>query len=167
MSTIKANNIFDSAGGNTAKVNGVTPLGSENIASQAQAEAGTSNTTVMTPLRADQHVNARFSITDTAPVYACRCWANMDLSSGTPVLRASGNVSSLTDVATGVVRVNFATAMVDANYAAITMCGTGAQNSGVRFNQALNRLTTSVDVNMTSDARAGADGAEFHVAIFR
>jgi hypothetical protein len=142
MSTIKANYLLDASGGNTAQVNGITPTSSDGVLSL-------------------------FNATGSAPVFACRAWANIDVSTGSPVLRAGGNVSSLTDVATGTVRVNFVTALEDANYAAITMCGLGTSNSGVRFNQSLNFLTTSVDVNMTSDARAGADGPQFHVAVFR
>jgi len=53
MSTIKANAILDSAGGNTATINGITPA----LASQAEAEAGTDNTKLMTPLRARQNVD--------------------------------------------------------------------------------------------------------------
>ena len=55
MSTIKANTIIDAAGGNTATINGITPA----LASQAQAEAGTDNTTQMTPLRTSQAVTAQ------------------------------------------------------------------------------------------------------------
>ncbi len=51
MSTLKANYILDAAGGNTAQINGITPA----IASQAQAEAGVDNTTLMTPLRVNQN----------------------------------------------------------------------------------------------------------------
>lgn len=51
MSTIRANAVLDSAGGNTATINGKTPLGTSDFASLAQAQAGTDNTTVMTPLR--------------------------------------------------------------------------------------------------------------------
>jgi hypothetical protein len=47
MSTVRANAFLDSAGGNTATINGVTPA----LSSQAQAIAGTDNTTQMTPLR--------------------------------------------------------------------------------------------------------------------
>lgn len=47
MSTLRTNAILDSAGGNTATINGITPA----LSSQAQAEAGTDNTTQMTPLR--------------------------------------------------------------------------------------------------------------------
>jgi hypothetical protein len=52
MSTVKANAFVDGAGGNTATVNGVTVA----LSSQAQAEAGTDNTTQMTPLRVAQAI---------------------------------------------------------------------------------------------------------------
>lgn len=50
MSTMKVNAILDAAGGNTATVNGITPA----LASQAEAQAGTDNTKLMTPLRVKQ-----------------------------------------------------------------------------------------------------------------
>lgn len=46
-STVRANTFLDGAGGNTATINGITPA----LASQAEAEAGTDNTKLMTPLR--------------------------------------------------------------------------------------------------------------------
>lgn len=55
MSTIRANNFLDAAGGNTAMINGVTPA----LATQAEAEAGTDNTKIMTPLRVDQAIAAQ------------------------------------------------------------------------------------------------------------
>ena len=55
MSTIKANAIIDAAGGNTATINGITPA----FSSQAQATAGTDNTTQMTPLRTSQAITAQ------------------------------------------------------------------------------------------------------------
>lgn len=61
MSTIRANNFLDAAGGNTAMINGVTP----ELATQAEAEAGTNNTKIMTPLRARQAV---------APATAALAW---------------------------------------------------------------------------------------------
>lgn len=54
MSTLRANIITDAAGGNTTIINGITPA----LASQAQAEAGTDNTTLMTPLRVAQAIPA-------------------------------------------------------------------------------------------------------------
>ncbi len=51
----------------------------------------------------------------TAPVYAARAWVNFD-GTGTVAIRASGNVSSITDNGTGDYTVNFTTAMPDTNY---------------------------------------------------
>ena len=55
------------------------------------------------------------TISGTAPLYMCRAWVNFN-GTGTPAIRASGNVSSITDNGTGDYTVNFTTAMVDANY---------------------------------------------------
>jgi hypothetical protein len=50
---------------------------------------------------------------------------------GTVAIRASGNVSSITDNGTGVYTVNFTTAMPDANYGAFALCQESAAGSGV------------------------------------
>jgi hypothetical protein len=55
-----------------------------------------------------------------ATAYGCRAWVNFN-GTGTPAIRASGNVSSITDNGTGDYTVNFTTAMPDANYAAVGM----------------------------------------------
>ena len=47
--------------------------------------------------------------------YSCRAWVNFN-GTGTVAIRASGNVSSITDNGTGDYTVNFTTAFVDANY---------------------------------------------------
>jgi hypothetical protein len=51
-----------------------------------------------------------------ATAYGCRAWVNFN-GTGTVAIRASGNVSSITDNGTGAYTVNFATAMPDASYA--------------------------------------------------
>jgi FtsP/CotA-like multicopper oxidase with cupredoxin domain len=51
----------------------------------------------------------------TAPGYFARAWVNFN-GTGTVAIRASGNVSSITDNGTGDYTVNFTTAMPDANY---------------------------------------------------
>jgi hypothetical protein len=87
------------------------PTAAITIATQAQAEAGTDNTTVMTPLRFRNALRA----TGSAPTFAARAWVNFN-GTGTVAIRASGNVSSITDNGTGDYTVNFTTAMPDANY---------------------------------------------------
>ena len=52
------------------------------------------------------------------PAYQCRAWVNFN-GSGTVAIRASGNVSSITDNGAGNYTVNFTTALPDVNYAPI------------------------------------------------
>jgi hypothetical protein len=65
---------------------------------------------------ADSDALDLFNATGSAPVYACRAWVNFN-GTGTVAIRASGNVSSITDHANGQYTVNFATAMPDTDYA--------------------------------------------------
>ena len=55
-----------------------------------------------------------------ATAYGCRAWVNFNASSGTPSIRGSGNISSITDNGVGDYTLNFTTAMPDANYNAVS-----------------------------------------------
>jgi len=63
-------------------------------------------------------VLTQFNASGSAPVYACRAWVNFN-GTGTVAIRASGNVSSITDNGVGDYTVNFTTAMPDVNYAGV------------------------------------------------
>lgn len=65
--------------------------------------------------------------------YGCRAWVNFD-GTGIVVIRASGNVSSITDNGTGDYTANFATAMPDASYAASVIFTPGLNGNGVASN---------------------------------
>ena len=80
--------------------------------------AATLATTVANPTFTTPNINsAQFAtVTGTAPIYPCRAWVNFN-GTGTVAIRASGNVSSITDNGTGDYTVNFTTAMPDTNYA--------------------------------------------------
>ena len=69
------------------------------------------------------------TISGTAPLYMCRAWVNFN-GTGTPAIRASGNVSSITDNGTGDFTINFTTAMVDANYCTVGTCVFDFNNQG-------------------------------------
>jgi hypothetical protein len=60
-------------------------------------------------------VAALTTASGSAPSYSARAWVNFD-GRGTVVIRASGNVSSITDHGTGDYSANFSTAMPDTNY---------------------------------------------------
>lgn len=83
------------------------------LANATEAAAGTDATRPITPSTLRDGINA----TGSAPIYAARAWVNFN-GQGTVAIRASGNVSSITDNGVGDYTVNFTTAMVDANYAA-------------------------------------------------
>jgi hypothetical protein len=55
------------------------------------------------------------TVSGTAPLYMCRAWVNFN-GTGTVAIRASGNVTSITDNGTGDYYVNFSTSMPDTNY---------------------------------------------------
>lgn len=69
-------------------------------------------------LRIDSSGNLRFNsgFGSVGVAYGCRAWVNFN-GTGTVAIRASGNVSSITDNGTGDYTVNFTSAMPDANYA--------------------------------------------------
>ena len=63
--------------------------------------------------------------TGSAPSYTCRAWVNFN-GTGTVAIRASGNVSSITDNGVGDYTVNFTTAMPDVNYTAVVSASSDA-----------------------------------------
>jgi hypothetical protein len=66
-----------------------------------------------------------------AAVYGCRAWVNFN-GTGTVAIRASGNVSSITDNGTGSYAINLTTAMPDVNYACV-MATKGSGGAGTPF----------------------------------
>ena len=103
---------------------------------------------------------ALFNASGSAPVYACRAWVNFN-GTGTVAIRASGNVSSITDNGTGTYTVNFTTAMPDANYSGqIGQIG-GGSNTGTF-------ATGSMGVNIFIPATGvSIDVDTISVAVFR
>ena len=64
----------------------------------------------------DTRAKTALNATGNAPIYACRAWVNFN-GRDTVAIRASGNVSSITDNGVGYYTVNFTTAMVGDDYA--------------------------------------------------
>ena len=105
----------------------------------------------------------------SAVAYGCRAWVNFNLAA-TPSIRADGNVTSLTDGGSGIVTVNFTTAMPDANYACIA---SGSQADAASANEVFSILeatapTTSA-VKLISQSSGGGNVLALYcsVAIFR
>lgn len=63
----------------------------------------------------DSRAKIALNASGNAPIYACRAWVNFN-GTGTVAIRASGNVSSVTDNGTGDYTVNFTITMSANNY---------------------------------------------------
>jgi uncharacterized protein (AIM24 family) len=104
-----------------------------------------------------------------AVAYGCRAWVNFN-GTGTPAIRASGNVTSITDNNTGDYTVNFTTAMPDANYS-VTTSGFESQGSYVTSGFAIRSgtapTTSSVRGSCVSYAGSYVDPTYVLVVIFR
>jgi hypothetical protein len=105
-----------------------------------------------------------------ATAYGCRAWVNFN-GTGTPAIRASGNVTSITDNGTGQYTLNFTNAMPDGNYAfsgTITTF-TGGYLSGVCMTTGGTLSTTSCLVNVLNTISGGTffDPTYCLISVFR
>jgi hypothetical protein len=99
----------------------------------------------------------------------CRAWVNFN-GTGTVAIRASYNVSSITDNGVGDYTVNFATALVDANYSVLTTCrDDGTVNFVNSLSNIVNTKTTTALRVISASRSTGSlvDSPEYNVAIFR
>lgn len=103
---------------------------------------------------------------DTAGGNAVKAWVNFN-GTGTVAIRASFNVSSITDNGTGDYTVNFATALADANYSVASCRGqSGLFNIGVPTDIT---ASTAFGFKLTSRDNSGTftDQSTMYAAIFR
>jgi len=131
--------------------------------------AATLATTVANPTFTTPNINsAQFAtVSGTAPIYPCRAWVNFN-GTGTVAIRASGNVSSITDNGTGDYTVNFTTAMPDANYSAACSQLGATANVIVNGENNVAPATTSLRIGARVTATSALIDALFiTVAIFR
>jgi hypothetical protein len=151
--------VLQSTGGGSVTIN--EPTTASNFTLSLPAETATVLTT-NTDLSAI--VKTSLNASGSAPIYAARAWVNFD-GTGTPAIRSSGNVSSITDNGTADYTVNFTSAMPDTNYTVAGMGrqGDGAVSSTMRVvcicavgNLADAMTTTSVRVS-TQNANGSAD----------
>jgi hypothetical protein len=103
----------------------------------------------------------------SAPIYGARAWVNFN-GTGTVAIRASGNVSSITDNGTGTYTVNFTTAMPDANYSfLITGGGTSTGLASRLDNPATLSTTSAGPIRCVNTLLNPQDWDFVYAAIFR
>jgi hypothetical protein len=112
-----------------------------------------------------------------ANAYGCRAWVNFHGTS-TVSIRASGNVTSITDNGTGLYQINFTTAMPDANYA-VTVSGAGERDGSggnsvfnirapsTNFVGSSSLATSSVQISQKTVGGGLADSDVVTVSVFR
>lgn len=162
--TVKANAYLDAAGGNTATINGMTPVGTT-------ATQTLTNKSIDASQLTGSIASAQMGSSGSAPVYACRAWMNYDgigLS-----MRGSGNIASVTNPATGRYVVTFTTAMPDANYSVVLggSVSDNASNPWQDFGSIARAFTTTgfiIDCAAQGTTAAGqANWAIITAAVFR
>ena len=95
----------------------------------------------------------------------CRAWVNFN-GTGTVAIRASFNVSSITDNGVGTYTVNLTTAMPDANYVLASIADdNGGSNPFVTTIRSLTTSTAAVGTWQTGVGRV--DAPQYQLAVFR
>jgi len=124
-------------------------------------DAGTSGTDVM-QLTSGAYLQFNSGYGSVATAYGCRAWCQYNQS---PSIIGSGNITSITVVGTGDVRLNFATALVDANYAAVAT--TNESGGQPKWCNSTQPSTVNVRI-VTFNANQSTGWFEYNsVAIFR
>jgi hypothetical protein len=93
---------------------------------------------------------------------SAKAWVNFN-GTGTVAIRASFNVSSITDNGTGDYTLNFTTAMPDANYSTVKTVNLAGNVLVVRGG---NTSASAAAVYVTNTSNTQVDPAEVFVAIF-
>ena len=99
----------------------------------------------------------------------CRAWVNFN-GTGTVAIRASFNVSSITDNGTGDYTVNFTTALPDANYSVVGMSSSkaGVESTGIITEEWTTvPSTTAVRVYVINRLGSALDSTYNNVSVFR
>jgi hypothetical protein len=98
---------------------------------------------------------------------SAKAWVNFN-GTGTVAIRASYNVSSITDNGTGDYTLNFTNAFADANYALVACAGEGIDSS--RMPNSCARAvptTTTARIKIQASGGADVDSTYTYVAVFR
>ena len=112
--------------------------------------------------------------TSGVEVYTAKAWVNFN-GTGVVAIRASGNVTSITDNGTGDYTVNITNALADANYT-VACCTTGFSSTNSDQNFLVMGSDSTVTTKTASALRVQAgritttvlvDKSELYVTIFR
>lgn len=99
--------------------------------------------------------------------YKCRAWVNFN-GTGTVAIRASGNVSSITDGGTGNYGINFTTSLQDTNYVGVGS-GTATVTGLITHRFAVSSISaaTLLVTELVSGVATSVDSANCYCAVVR
>jgi len=121
----------------------------------------------------DADVNASAAIADSKLTgTTCKAWVNFDGTlvtnpGSTTGIRASYNVSSITDNGAGDYTLNFTTAMPDTNFAYVCSVGDGDHFSSVRALSFISSTTSTLRILAENNSGTNVDEPQIGIAIFR
>ena len=123
-------------------------------------------------LRIDSSGNLKFNsgYGSVGTAYGVRAWLKMYWNSGTPTISGSGNVSSLTDVATGDFTINLTTALPDTVYATCVSGDEYGQSAHPSFNTGFTSrgyTTSAITVNAVNASGSSTDIKSVQVIVVR
>jgi hypothetical protein len=102
-----------------------------------------------------------------ATVGVCRAWVNFN-GTGTPAIRASFNVSSITDNGVGQYTINITTALADTNFATLVSAGdTTVSSANSTMTYVGSKSTTTQFVAIRNGTNSDVDRDQVLIAIFR
>ena len=119
-----------------------------------------------TIVNADINASAAIVSTKLSGVNDAKAWVNFN-GTGTVAIRASFNVTSITDGGTGIYTVNFTNALADANFSAVQTTGAGAGTGKLAVGYTDTPSTTTYKIKTVSFAGSDEDQLYVSVAIFR
>ena len=108
------------------------------------------------------------AVTGSVTYFLAKAWINFN-GTGTPAVRASGNISSITDGGTGRFTINTTNPIADINYATVasasrtsTLAAVAGESDG-----GITKTTSAVQVVTNTDAAAAVDPTFVSVVLVR
>jgi|LakMenEpi03Aug12_release.lakeMendotaPanAssembly.Ray.scaffolds.fasta_scaffold167331_2 hypothetical protein len=117
-----------------------------------------------TIVNADINASAAITLAKLSGVNDAKAWVNFN-GTGTVAIRASFNVSSITDNGTGDYTVNYTNALTDAKYAIIALQRSNSQTAGYEDSSYL--LTTSTRIFYFAGVSTPVDRDTCGLIVFR
>ena len=119
-----------------------------------------------TIVNGDINASAAIASTKLTGVNDAKAWVNFN-GTGTVAIRASFNVTSITDGGTGIYTVNFTNALADANYSVAQTTGAGTGTGKIAIAFTATPTTTTYKMLTVNFAGTDEDQLYVSVAIFR